>query len=346
MERVEATQHRLAVRQRRGRVLGSRRPFAGHRVRGPRRTRRPTQPWRLVHQSQPATEIPCFTTGRTVPRHIDGPQEPEPPQQIQRIRTLRRRRAARRLQLLQEPRHRRDNVPAAVDQPEGSQITSVSTTAPTPSTTSVTKSRCSPSPPATPRTLATTSAPSPPRPAGTTGSSVNRRTSGSRPPSRSAPGPAWSPGPRSPSRRPCCRAPLAEAGTGPDPGSRCDRADRIAASTVSASPASPAITPADRRIGRDRPEQLRLRAHDSDVGQAVTAQGERRGQVDNDLARVVLGTPTAPRRQRHRQRSLKPTDPDRLAQQQSTRGRHEQLTDRIQHQTPATAILHPRSAFP
>ncbi len=41
------------------------------------------------------------------------------------------------------------------------------------------------------------------------------------------------------------------------------------------------------QVGRDRPGQLRLLPQHRDIGQAVPAQGDRGGQVRDDLARVV-----------------------------------------------------------
>ena len=51
--------------------------------------------------------------------------------------------------------------------------------------------------------------------------------------------------------------------------------------------------PGRHRVGRDRPGQLRLLPQHRDIGQAVPAQGDRGGQVRNDLA-PGRGPPAAP----------------------------------------------------
>ena len=57
-----------------------------------------------------------------------------------------------------------------------------------------------------------------------------------------------------------------------------------------------------RRIGGDRAEHLRMRPQLGDVGQAVPADGQRHGQIQQHLARVMAGGRPPPRRQGRAQR--------------------------------------------
>ncbi|MGX1367446.1 plasmid stabilization system protein ParE [Streptomyces canus] len=55
----------------------------------------------------------------------------------------------------------------------------------------------------------------------------------------------------------------------------------------------------DRRVGGHRPEHSRLRPQHAGIREAVTAQGDRQGHVQEDLARIVDGPGLPPQHQRH-----------------------------------------------
>jgi hypothetical protein len=61
---------------------------------------------------------PARSNGLTAARLTSAEKEPEPPQQVQPVRPDRRVGTARRLKVAEEPRSRRDDQAAAVDQPE------------------------------------------------------------------------------------------------------------------------------------------------------------------------------------------------------------------------------------
>ena len=71
----------------------------------------------------------------------------------------------------------------------------------------------------------------------------------------------------------------------------------------------------DRRIGSHRAEHVRLGPQHADVGQAVPAECDGQGHIQQDLARVVHRPRLAPRRQRRRYRGVQAGLADRLDQQ-------------------------------
>lgn len=73
------------------------------------------------------------------------------------------------------------------------------------------------------------------------------------------------------------------------------------------------------RVGGNRPEDRRLGADRGDVGQAVTAERDRRREVEKNLARVMLGSDRPPPRHRRRKTTVQARDPDRFTKQQRPR---------------------------
>jgi hypothetical protein len=71
----------------------------------------------------------------------------------------------------------------------------------------------------------------------------------------------------------------------------------------------------DHRVGGDRPGQLRLVAQRRDIGEAVTAEGDRRSQVGDDLPWVMHCPRCTPPFQSFGQAPAQAGDPDRLPQQ-------------------------------
>ena len=71
----------------------------------------------------------------------------------------------------------------------------------------------------------------------------------------------------------------------------------------------------DRRVGGHRPEHTRLGPQHAHVGQAVTAQCDRQGHVQQDLARIVYRPRASPWRERCRYRLVQPGLADGLDQQ-------------------------------
>jgi hypothetical protein len=71
----------------------------------------------------------------------------------------------------------------------------------------------------------------------------------------------------------------------------------------------------ERRIGGHRAEHLRLGPQHADVGQAVSAERDGQGYLQQDLARVVHRPRLAPRRQRRRYRGVQAGLADRFDQQ-------------------------------
>ena len=103
--------------------------------------------------------------------------------------------------------------------------------------------------------------------------------------------------------------------------------------------------PRHRRIGGDRPEQLRLRTRHPQIGQTVPAQRDRHRQIPHDLARMVLGTPRPPRCQLLAQRRVQAADLARAQQQRRTRRADQRLaTDHYPNTTPPPVTVHLRSA--
>ena len=98
------------------------------------------------------------------------------------------------------------------------------------------------------------------------------------------------------------------------------RAARIAFSARGASAASGGDQPGDHRVGGHRPGQLRLGAQHRDIGQAVTAQRQRHGQVSDDLPGVMHRPRRPPPGQPVRQAFAQAGDPERLGQQQPRPG--------------------------
>ena len=82
-----------------------------------------------------------------------------------------------------------------------------------------------------------------------------------------------------------------------------------------------------------------------EIGQAVPAERDRGRDIEKYLARIVPGTVLAPWHQRRGQATVQARDPDRLAEQQCSRGRDQRLTDRIENQVRDRVTLHLRSAF-
>ena len=124
------------------------------------------------------------------------------------------------------------------------------------------------------------------------------------------------------------------------------RAARIAFSARGRSAASVADQPGHHRVRRDRPGQVRLLAQHRDVGQAVPAQRDRRGQVRDDLARVVHRPRRPPPGQALRQAPAQAGHPHRLPQQDRP-GLGDQAPAVSGHRDTggACAILHLKSAF-
>jgi hypothetical protein len=93
------------------------------------------------------------------------------------------------------------------------------------------------------------------------------------------------------------------------------RAARIAFSARGPSAARFPDQPGDHRVRRDRPGQFRLFPQHRDIGQAVTAQRDRGGQIRDDLPRVVNCLRRPPASQTLRQAPAQAGDPHRLPQQ-------------------------------
>lgn len=83
--------------------------------------------------------------------------------------------------------------------------------------------------------------------------------------------------------------------------------------------------PRHRRIGGDLTEQIRLRPHHRKISEAVTAQCDRYGQIEHDLARVVPRPPRSPRRQAHAQRPIQTNRRSGVHQQRPTRRGQQRL---------------------
>ena len=104
--------------------------------------------------------------------------------------------------------------------------------------------------------------------------------------------------------------------------------------------------PGHHRVGRDRPGQLRLLPQHRDVGQAVPAQGDRGGQVRNDLARVVDRPRRPPPGKARRQAPAQAGHPHRLPQQHGPGLRHQApAVSRHRDASSTCTILHGKSAF-
>ena len=122
VEGVEAAQHRLAVRQRRGRVLAARRPFARHRIRTGAGPARPAAGQRAC--GRPACRRPATGRNRGPRTGWPAPTAPRPPRgtgtsaAAPSHTNAASRAATRRLQLLQERGHRR-TAAERIDQPIG-----------------------------------------------------------------------------------------------------------------------------------------------------------------------------------------------------------------------------------
>ena len=131
---------------------------------------------------------------------------------------------------------------------------------------------------------------------------------------------------------------------GPLPRRRPGRPDRL--QRPRQVPGQLADQPGHHRVRRDRPRQLRLLPQHRDVGQAVTAQRHRRGQVRDDLARVVDRPRRPPPGQALRQAPAQAGDPHRLPQQDRP-GLGDQPPAVSGHRNAggACAILHLKSAF-
>jgi hypothetical protein len=94
---------------------------------------------------------------------------------------------------------------------------------------------------------------------------------------------------------------------------KCARAARSASSSAG-SPAIASMTPNNRRVRGDLPEQRLLVAHRAQVGQAVAAVREHHRQIAHHPPRVVLAAPFAHRRQRARELPRQPKAVGRLRQ--------------------------------
>jgi hypothetical protein len=103
--------------------------------------------------------------------------------------------------------------------------------------------------------------------------------------------------------------------------------------------------PRHRRIAGHRTEDPWLGADHREVGQAVPTERDRGRHITHDLPRIVDRAPTAPWRERDRQRPLRPRQPQRLPQQQPAGRRHQPLARRIKNDTGTCDTLHLRSAF-
>ncbi|GES33675.1 hypothetical protein San01_61630 [Streptomyces angustmyceticus] len=71
----------------------------------------------------------------------------------------------------------------------------------------------------------------------------------------------------------------------------------------------------DGRVGGDWPEQLGLGPQHRNVRQAVPAQRDRQGQIEQDFAGIMHRPGLAPRLQGRRERGIQTGPPDRLHQQ-------------------------------
>ena len=104
--------------------------------------------------------------------------------------------------------------------------------------------------------------------------------------------------------------------------------------------------PGHDRVGRDRARQGRLLPQHRDIGQAVPAQRHRRGQVRDDLARIVDRLRRPPPAQAPRQFPAQAGDPHRLPRQDRPGlGHQPPAIGGHRHTAAACAILHLKSAF-
>jgi len=104
--------------------------------------------------------------------------------------------------------------------------------------------------------------------------------------------------------------------------------------------------PGEHWVRRHRSRELGLLPQHGDVGQAVTAERDRGGQVRNDLARVVHRPRRPPLGQALRQAPGQAGDPHRLPQQDGP-GLRDQAPAVCRHRDAGStcAILHLKSAF-
>ena len=106
-------------------------------------------------------------------------------------------------------------------------------------------------------------------------------------------------------------------------------------------PGEHADQPGHHRVRRDRPRELRLLPQHRDIGQAVTAQRDRGGQVRDDLPRVVHRPRRPPAGQPLGQAPGQARDPHRLPQQDRPRlGHQAPAVSGHGHPGSACAILH------
>ena len=104
--------------------------------------------------------------------------------------------------------------------------------------------------------------------------------------------------------------------------------------------------PGHHRVRRHGSRELRLLTQHRDVRQAVTAQRDRRGQVRDDLPRVVHRPRRPPPGQPLRRAPGQAGDPHRLPQQDGPGlGHQAAAVRRHRHAGSACAILHSESAF-
>jgi hypothetical protein len=104
--------------------------------------------------------------------------------------------------------------------------------------------------------------------------------------------------------------------------------------------------PGHHRVRRDRPGQIRLLAQHRDIGQAVPAQRQRRGQVGHDLAGVVHRPRRPPRLQGGGQALAQPGHPERFPQHDRPGlGYQGPAVSGHRDLAAACAILHLESAF-
>ena len=104
--------------------------------------------------------------------------------------------------------------------------------------------------------------------------------------------------------------------------------------------------PTDRRIRGHHAEQLGLSPYQRGVSQAVPTQGDRDGQIQHRLTRIVDRACRPPRAQLPRQHRHQTADLRRLHEQRSARRRNQRLATRLHPKPTTPATLHLRSAFP